>query len=59
MQNEIFAFTNWWALAFGAVLLAAIGLAIIITLRVLKGPTPKEVSNLSTTDSSLEILLSF
>jgi len=42
MQNEIFAFTNWWALAFGAVLLAAIGLAIIITLRILKGPTPKE-----------------
>jgi len=42
MQNEIFAFTNWWALAFGAVLLAVLGLAIIITLRLLKGPTPKE-----------------
>jgi len=43
MQTEIFTFTNWWALAFGAVLLAVIGLAIIITLRALKGPTPKEV----------------
>jgi len=44
MQNEIFAFTNWWALSIGAVLLAVVGLTIVITLHFLKGPVPKEVS---------------
>ena len=59
MQNEIFAFTNWWALAFGAVLLAVLGLAIIITLRLLKGPTPKEVSTRNMFYNSLETPLNF
>lgn len=44
MQNEIFGFTNWWAMAAGALLIAVAGLAVIITLFFLKGPTPIEVN---------------
>lgn len=39
-QSGIFRFTNWWILAIGALLVASAGFATVISLHVVKGPTP-------------------
>lgn len=39
----MFRFTNWWLLATGAILLAVVGFATVLSLHILKGPTPSEV----------------
>lgn len=39
-QSGIFQFTNWWILAIGALLVASAGFAVVISLHVLKAPTP-------------------
>ena len=45
MQTRIFGFMNWWLLAVGAILLAVAGLTAVLTLHLVKGPTPFGVSS--------------